>query len=50
MPDQAAYDRALALAQVVLGKLYPAYVRCLLIPLANSNVLLERPSIDADLS
>jgi metaxin len=28
MPDQAAYDQALAVAQLVLGRLHPAYVRC----------------------
>lgn len=35
MPDQQAYDQAMAVAQLVLGHLHPAYLASLTIPPAD---------------
>ena len=38
MPDQAAYDKALAVAQLVLGRIYPAYLASLPSPQVDLHV------------
>ena len=41
MPDQASYDQALAIAQLILGRLQPAYIAST--PQTPSNLYLHFP-------
>ncbi len=43
MPDQDAYDRALAVAQLVLGRIYPACLGSLHKPPTDLHLLLPIP-------
>ncbi|KAK4684363.1 hypothetical protein P7C73_g5820, partial [Tremellales sp. Uapishka_1] len=43
MPDQASYDKALAVAQLVLGRLYPAYLASLPNQPTNLHLFLPTP-------
>ena len=43
MPDQASFDRALAFAQLVLGRLYPAYLAALPDPPADLHLSFPTP-------